>query len=609
MSEATDVAEQVKVETVATTALTHQSELLLPNYSKLSNLQVYKRLLSYAFVYWYAFLAAIVGFLVFAVTQPLSVVLLENIVNVLGQPRSIMHDLLPLGIVGIFLVRGIGTLVSTYGMAYVSRNVVHNIRVEMFNKIISMPSEFFVSNPPGHLVSKLTFNIERVTTACGNAITVLIRESLTVLGLFAYLLYQNWKLTLIFIVILPPISVVVQYASKRFRKLGVSIQNSMGDVTQVSSEVFNANQEVKIYGASQYENDRFFKISKNNYRQSMKLALTNAVNTPVVQLMVAIALGLIVWLALHPVYMGEINAGQFVGYITAAASMDKPIRQLTRINSAVQVGIAAAHSIFALLDADPEDDCGEAVLEKCNGELEFKNVSFAYEGASKNAINNLSFKVSAGQTVALVGRSGSGKSSLASLVSRFYDPQSGEVLIDGINIKDLSLGSLRQQIAVVNQKVTLFDESVYHNIAYGDLDRADAEKVSSAARHAFADEFINKLDQKMDTKIGLDGGRLSGGQRQRIAIARAMLKNAPIMILDEATSALDTESERFIKSALESIMKDKTTVVIAHRLSTIENADRILVIDEGSIVESGTHESLINENGFYSKLQKTESYV
>lgn len=570
-----------------------------------SNFEIYARLIKRAFPYWGAFLGGILGYLIYGATHPMSVKLLEMIVDSIQEPRGDLHNLLPLGIIVIFAIRGIGTLMGSYGMAYVARKVVHELRVDMFGKLVKLPMAYYALSSPGHLVSRITFNVEQVASASSNAVTVLIREGIVVLSLLGYLFYQNWKLTLIFLVVLPPVSLVVNVVSKRFRQLGRSIQDSMGDVTQVSSEVINAYQEVRIYGASDFEDKRFEKASANNRKQSMKFALTNAISAPVIQFMVAIALSLIVWLALNPAIMGDVTPGQFVAFVMAASLMDKPIRQLAKINGIVQVGIAAAHSIFALLDEKSQEDTGTQTLTACKGSISFRDVSFSYEEKTEKVLDNVSFDAQSGQSIALVGRSGGGKSTLVSLIPRFYEIESGEILLDGCNIKSLTLDNLRQQIALVSQKVTLFNESIYHNIAYGNLDGATPEKVREAARMAFADDFIDKLPDGYNTQIGQDGIQLSGGQRQRIAIARALMKDAPIIIMDEATSSLDNESEAMIQKALQGIRGNKTLIIIAHRLSTIENADQILVINQGKIVEQGKHESLMAQNAYYTRLHNS----
>ncbi len=568
--------------------------------------EIYKRVLTRALPYWPAFLLGVLGYVIYGITQPLSAKALEMILDSMDEPYGDIHTLLPLGIVAIFAFRGLGTLMGSYGMAYVARHVVHQLRVDMFSKLVHLPLAYFATTSPGHLVSRMTFNVEQVGKATSSAVTVLIRESIVVISLLVYLLIENWQLTLVFLLVLPPVSLIVALVSKRFRRLGTSIQNSMGDVTQVSSEVINAYQEVRIYGTTEYEDRRFFGVSRNNLKQSLKFALTEAINAPVIQLLVAMALSFIVWLVLNPDFMGTMTQGQFMGYMTAAGLLDKPVRQLAKINGTIQVAIAAAQSLFNLLDEERQEDSGDKVMSSCEGNVVFENVSFAYKDDGEDVVKNVSFEAKAGECVALVGRSGGGKSSLVGLIPRFYEINKGKILLDGEDIRDLTLESLREQVALVSQKVTLFNDSIYHNIAYGDLKNATQTSVEAAAKLAFADQFISKLDEAYDTQVGQDGIQLSGGQRQRIAIARALLKDAPVIIMDEATSALDNESEAMIQKALEGVRGKKTMIVIAHRLSTVENADRILVLDNGEIVESGTHKTLIEKQGYYARLHNSQ---
>ena len=566
---------------------------------------LFKRLILRAVPYWWAFLGGVTGFLIYGATQPLSIKVFEVIVDSIEKPRSDIHNLLPFAIMAVFLIRGIGTLMGSYGMDYVARKVVHEFRLDMFAKLIRMPIAYYALSSPGHLVSRMTFDVEQVAGACSSAITVLVRETIVVLSLLGYMFYMNWKLTLIFLLVLPPVSLVVGFVSKRFRRLASSIQDSMGDVTQVSSEMINAYQELRIYGTENFEQKRFDKASANNRKQSMKFALTNAVSAPVIQFLVAIALSFIVWLAFNPEIMGDVTAGQFISFILAAALLDKPIRQLAKVNGIFQKGLSASQSIFALLDQETQEDLGTKELTASKGNISFKQVGFSYANGLPKVIDDISFEAKSGECIALVGRSGGGKSSLVSLIPRFYELNDGVIEIDGENIHDLSLKSLRTQIALVSQKVTLFNASVYHNIAYGDLENATPEKVEQAARMAFAHDFIDKLPEGYNTQVGQDGVQLSGGQRQRIAIARALMKDAPIIIMDEATSALDNESESMIQKALEGVRGNKTLIVIAHRLSTIENADKILVIDHGKIVEQGKHDELLAKGGFYAKLHSS----
>jgi subfamily B ATP-binding cassette protein MsbA len=595
------ISKEAKVESEASSNSGSSSSSLTS-----SNATIYKRLLKRAFPYWYAFLGAVFGYLIYGTTHPLSVKLIELIVDSIDKPRTDIHNWFPVAIVAIFAIRGLGTLLGSYGMAYVARKVVHELRIDMFSKLVRLPMAYYAMSSPGHLVSRITYNVEQVAAACSNAVTIMLREGIVVISLLGYLFYTNWKLTLIFLVVLPPVSLIVGVVSKRFRKLSKAIQNSMGDVTQVSSEVINAYQEVRVYGATDFEDKRFNKVSANNRKQSMKFALTDSVSAPVVQLLVAVALSIIVWLAMRPEVMGDVTPGEFIAFILAASLLDKPIRQLVKINGVIQKAIAAGQSIFDLLDEDAQEDTGTKTIENCKGNISFKNVSFSYGESQLFVIDDISFEAKAGETIALVGRSGGGKSSLVSLIPRFYEIDKGSVMLDGTDITELTLENLRSQIALVSQKVTLFNSSIYHNIAYGDLEQASEEQVKQAARMAYADKFIEALPEGYQTEVGQDGVQLSGGQRQRIAIARALLKNAPVIIMDEATSALDNESESMIQKALEGIRGDKTLIVIAHRLSTVENADKILVIDGGKLVEQGNHSELLAQNGFYARLYNSE---
>ena len=574
-----------------------------PNSSTLSSTQVYRRLLTYTRRFILAFIVGIFGFILYAGTQTAFAKLMEYMITAIENQDPVARVAIPAAILSIFFIRGIGGFLGSYGISYVARNVVHALRVEMFENLIHLPQSYFHDNPPGHLISKFTFDVERVSAACSDALKVLFREGMTVIGLMAFLFYSNWKLSLIFLAVLPFIGIVVSYASKRFRTVSKRIQDSMGGVNHVASESINGQAEVKIFGGEEYENQRFFYVSNNNLRQSMKLVLASSLNTPVVQMLVAMAMAILVYVALG--IMVDASAGEFAAYITAASLMAKPVRQLTQVNAKVQSGIAAAYSIFELMDQEREKDSGILTVDRVKGNIKFDSVSFSYD--QEPVLHDINFEVKAGDTIALVGRSGSGKSTLISLLPRFYDITQGDILIDGHSIKDFSLANLRKHIAIVSQKFNLFNDTVKHNIAYGLMGDVDQEKIHEAARIANALEIIENLPQGFDTEVGQDGVQLSGGQRQRIAIARAILKDAPILVLDEATSALDTESERYIQSALEALMKGRTTFVVAHRLSTIEKADRILVIEDGKIVESGSHSELLARKGHYYRLQTMQS--
>jgi len=561
---------------------------------------VYWRLLGYVRPHGLMFLLSIVGFLLYAATQPALAQMMEHLVNAIETNDSSDRVLIPLAIVAIYLVRGIGFFIGNYFIARVSLGIVHTMRTQLFDRLTNLPGEYFDRNNSGHLISRITFNVTQVTGAATDALKIIIREGFTVIGLLGYLFWKDWKLTLVFLVVAPFIGLLVAVVGKRLRKLSSRIQVTMGNVTQTSSEMINGYRVMRSFGGEDYERQRFEDASRGNFRQNLKMVTTSSFATPLLQLIVAAAMGVLVYLALS--FMNTDNAGAFIAYLTAAGLIPKPVRQLSEVNAKIQRGIAAAESIFEQLDEEAEDDNGTLEVERCRGEITVRNLSFAYNEADGNVLSDINLQIQPGETVALVGRSGSGKTTLASLIPRFYYHQQGEILLDGAPIQDYTLASLRRQIALVNQDVTLFNDTVARNIGYGDLAEKTLVEIQAAADSAHATDFISQMPQGFDTLIGEDGTRLSGGQRQRLAIARALLKDAPILILDEATSALDTESERKIQSALEEVMKGRTTLVIAHRLSTIENADKIVVMEAGRVVEQGTHAELLARKGAYAKL-------
>ena len=448
--------------------------------------------------------------------------------------------------------------------------------------------------------------MEQVTGAATKALKVVVGEGLTVIGLLSYLFYLNWRLSLIFILVAPCIALVVSVVGKHFRRYSRRIQDSMGDVTQVSNESIGGYKEVRLFGGQRQQGDRFEFASAYNRNQSLKLALVDALSTPVIQTMLAVALGAMVWFALSPDILSGFSAGSLVAFLTAAGLLGKPIRQVSSVQSVIQRGLAAAEDIFAQLDLEDEPDTGTHSVNRARGDIAFEQLSFAYPGSDQNVLRNINFSIKAGESVALVGRSGSGKSTLIQLLARFYPVQQGRITLDGVPIADYRLGNLRRQLAMVSQNVTLFNDTVFNNIAYGDLAGASREAVTAACESAHAMEFIDQLPAGLDTVLGDDGSGLSGGQRQRLAIARAILKDAPVLILDEATSALDNESEHRIQRALDTIMQNRTSIVIAHRLSTVERADRIVVMDAGEIIASGSHAELLAQDGLYAQLYRQE---
>ncbi|KZZ59449.1 lipid ABC transporter permease/ATP-binding protein [Oleiphilus sp. HI0125] len=567
-----------------------------------SNWQLYRRLLVYLKPLKFFFALSVIGNFVYAGASAAMVKALEFVIETIESPTPEGRLLLPAVILLLFAMRGVGGFLGGYYIAYVGRNIVHKMRLEIFDSYLKLPTSFFDSNSSGHLISRITFNVEQVSSAATDAITVTVREGLTVLFLLGVMLTSNWKLTLIFLSLGPIIGFVISYVSKRFRKLSKRIMGSVGDVTHVTSEIVTGYKVVRIFGGEKYEQERFQGSSEYNLIQSLKLEFTKMISTPVIQLLVALSIAILIWLALAPDVIGDMTAAQFVVIITAASTMAKPIRQLTQVNEKIQRGLAASRDLFTIMDSEPEKDEGERTLEKVQGELVFKDVRFRYPTSDNDVLKGFNLRVAPGQTVALVGRSGSGKSTVANLLPRFYEPSSGSIELDGVPLTDFTLRSLRDQISLVTQHVTLFNDTIANNIAYGTLNGADAETLASVAEKANALEFINDKENGFDTEIGDNGVSLSGGQRQRLAIARALLKDAPLLILDEATSALDNESEKVIQRELDELMKGRTTLVIAHRLSTIENADIIVVMDEGHIVEQGAHAELLEKDGEYAKL-------
>lgn len=575
------------------------------------DLALYARLLGYVRPYWFHFLLSLVGFAVYASSHVVFAELLVFMVDTVrafntGVDISSERILIPLLMVAAVAARGVGSFAGVYFLNKVGNRVVHDLRCALFDKLLVLPSAYYQRNSQGHLVSRVTYTVTQVTGAATKALEVVAREGLTVIGLTAWLMWMNWKLALVFFAVAPAIAWIVAFAARRFRRYSQRIQDAMGDVTQAASESVAGYREVRTYGGESQERERFRTVSAHNRRQAMKLIATSAVATPVVQLLVAIALAVLVWLVLDPVMLAGMSEGDVVGFITAAGLLARPIRQLSEISAVIQTGLAAADDIFTQLDELPERDSGSLDPDRVAGRLELRGVSFRYPGAEEPVFEDLWLTIEPGETVALVGRSGSGKSTLASLIPRFHDVQAGEILLDGQPLHAYRLTALRRQIALVSQHVVLFHDTVARNIAYGGLADATPEAIASAARRAQASEFIDTLPEGLATPIGDDGVRLSGGQRQRLAIARALLKDAPILILDEATSALDPESEHLIQRALNEVMQGRTTLVIAHRLSTVEGADRILVMEQGRIVEQGRHADLLEAEGVYARLYRRQ---
>ncbi len=560
---------------------------------------VYKKLLSYLWPNRGLFLISILGFLVYSSTQPVFAKLIQVIIDALQSSSRDDMVFMPLWFSGLIIVRGIASFVGNYFLARVGTNIVHLLRCQVFNQYSVLPTAYFDENNSGYMMSRITHNVGQVTGAATDAIRTFVREGLTAMGLLAYLFYVNWQLSCIFLFVAPMIAWLVGYVSKRMRMLSRRIQDSVGEMTHIVSELINSHRIVKSFGGGNYERQRFLKSSLYNRNQSLKFAVTQSMHNPLMQFIIAIALAIIMYLALG--IMKGASAGEFVSYLTAAFLLPRPIRSLSDANASAQRGIAAAIPLFQILSLSKEKDSGEFTQHSWGGRIEFKQVSFAYK-EGENVLADISFVAESGQTVALVGKSGSGKSTLVNLITRFYDQYEGEILVDDVEVSHYKLNHLRDHIALVTQNTTLFNDTVRNNIAYGSLNDSSEEQVVHAARNAYAMEFIERLPDGLNTEIGEQGLKLSGGQRQRLAIARAFLKNAPVLILDEATSALDTNSEKLVQKALNELTGKRTTIVIAHRLSTIQNADVILVMDQGQIVEQGNHQELIAQNGVYAKL-------
>ncbi len=558
---------------------------------------VFLRLIAYLKPYWWAFILVVIGFAMGASSEVASAKLFEYIIDAINQDDKTRKFWFPFLVILLFICRGLASFLGGYYSAFMARSLVYEIRTEVFKKLLKLPSHFYLYNPAGTISSKLIFDVEQVTAATTDSLTTLLKDGITTIALFGYLFYTNWRLTLVLLTVVPPIFWLIKTVSKKFARLSMGIQESMSAISHIANEAITGFDVVKNYGGQTYEQARFDKASKDNLTQGMKMSVFAAINTPMVQLLMAIGMCFVVWLSLRPEVFGNTTAGEFAAYLVAAGLLARPIKALTDVNQKLQRGIAAGVSIFQLLDAVEENDKGGQIID-VQGDIRFEKVNLQYDNGV-HALTDFNLHIKAGETVAIVGRSGSGKTTLVNLLTRTIEPSSGQVLIDDTPIEQINLADLRKQVTMVNQKITLFSDTVRKNIAYGLLGDKSFDEVKVAAKSAYAHDFIMDLPNGYDSFIGTDGLQLSGGQRQRLSIARALLKDAPILILDEATSALDNESEFFVQKALETIMKGRTTVVIAHRLSTIENADRIVVMDKGQIAEIGTHDELLAKNGIY----------
>ncbi len=592
-----------------------------------SDSKLYGRLLTYAFAYKWSLFLSFLGYVVYSLGNVLLADLTQFLLDSLGgqpmaglgfvsqasqwiwppgdkTPTDYARIAVPVAAVVLSLGRALGFFAGSYFMNKVARSVVHVLRTQLFDVLVRAPKAHIDKYSTGELLSKVTFNVEQVSGAASDALKTMLREGLTIIALVSYMLYLNWELTAVFFIVAPAIGLVVHVVGKHFRRYSKRIQDSMGSVTEVTAESLSGLDDVRIYGATEQISERFESVSLFNKQQSLKLAFVQAISTPIIQTLLALALGALFWFALDPAVLKEFSAGSLVAFITAAAQLGKPIRTLSNIQSIIQRGLAAAEDIFEQLDTELEQNTGGSTLGEVSGRVEFHNIAFRYPGAQSDAISDVSFAVEAGQTVAVVGRSGSGKSTLVKLLARFYTPTGGQITLDGQDIQGIELANYREHLAFVPQAINLFSDTVAGNIALGSMSDSSREAVIEAAKQAQADGFVSELESDYDTLIGEQGVGLSGGQQQRVAIARALLKAAPVLILDEATSALDNESESLIQSALDASRAGRTTFVVAHRLSTIESADTVLVMDEGRVVAAGSHSSLLEQEPIYRSLHQ-----
>jgi subfamily B ATP-binding cassette protein MsbA len=571
--------------------------------------KVYRRLLGYARPHLGMFMIGVAGMALFAAMDSSMAWLVKVFLGgafIEKDPRVLW--IVPLGAILLFTLRGIGDYVSNYFPGWVGRQVIKSLRRELFEHYMRLPTSYHDTEVSAQMLSKLTYNIEQVAEACTSAITSLIRDTLTIIGLLGMLFYLNWQLATLVLLLGPPLGWIVQFVNRLFRRYSQRIQGSMGDVTRVTRETLDAHRLIKVFNAEQFQARRFEQVNEYNRHSHMRLISTRAITNPVVQVIAALGLAGILYYSISQVFTQALRVDEFMAFLTAMLLITAPLRRLVNVFPPLQAGIAAGASVFEVLDRPVEVDAGQRSLQRARGDIDFDGITFAYNAEKGAVLSGVSLQVAAGQKVAIVGKSGGGKSTLVGLLPRLYEPQQGVVRLDGVDVREYRLGDLRRQVSLVSQDVVLFNDTIRANIAFGRPDATDAE-IEAAAEAAYVMEFAAELPQGLDTEIGDRGAQLSGGQRQRISIARALLKDAPVLILDEATSALDTESERRIQAAFDSLMQGRTVLVIAHRLSTIESADRIAVIDEGRVAEQGSHAELIARGGLYAQLHRLQFNV